>query len=84
MMKKRRIFQKEDNKSQKEKHDNLGDDEKEQFRKYKKKRKKVIRDNLGNDENEQLRKIDKKERCINVYRLQMKEAVFLLVYKCVV
>ena len=40
-------MKKEDSKRKKEKHDNLGDNEKEQVRKYKKEGKKVKRDSLG-------------------------------------
>ena len=44
---------------------------------------KTIRDNLGNDEKEQVGKDDKKERWTNIYKLWMKETVFLIMFKCV-
>ena len=53
----------------KEKHDNLSDNEKEQFRKYEKERKKVKRDNLDGNEKEKTKKEDnkrKKEKCDNL------------------
>ena len=40
-------MKKEDSKRKKEKHDKLGENEKEQVRKYKKEGKKVKRDSLG-------------------------------------
>ena len=42
-------MKKQDNKRKKEKHDNLGDNEKEQLRKYQKKGKKVMHDNLDDE-----------------------------------
>ena len=39
---------------------------------------------LGMMRNNKLEKMIRKERWINVYKLQMKEAVFLIMSKCVV
>ena len=55
-------MEKEDSKRKKEKHENLDDNEKEQFKKYEKKGKKVKCDSLGDDEKEQVRKNDKKRK----------------------
>ena len=52
MMKKKRLFKKEDSRRKKEKHDNLPDDEKGQLRNYEKKGKKVMCDNVEAGEKE--------------------------------
>ena len=44
MLMKKNKWKKEDNKRKKDKHDNLGDNEKEQLRKYEKEGKKVMHD----------------------------------------
>ena len=78
---KKEHLKKEDNKRKKEKRDNLGDNEKEQLRKYEKEGKKVMRDSLGDDKKEQVRKNDKERK---MDKEKMKEAVFLIMSKCVV
>ena len=84
MMKKKDYLKKEDSKWKKERRDNLNDDEKEQLRKYEKKRKRVMRVTLRLVKKKKLEKIIKKERWISVSRLFMKEAVSLIMSKCIV
>ena len=58
--------------------------EKDQLREYKKKGKKTMCNNLGHDSYKQmnrLKKMTKKERWKNVFKLQTKETVFLIMFK---
>ena len=81
---KKEHLKKEDNKSKKEKRNNLDDSEKEQLKKYEKKGKKVKHDSLGDDEKEQVRRNDKKGKLDKLLQTLEKEAVFLIISKCVV
>ena len=62
---------KEDNKREKEKHYNLGDNEKEQLRKYRKEAKKVMRDNLYDEKRSIQKKRTTKEKKNSVTTLVM-------------
>ena len=76
-------MKKEDNKRKKEECDNLHDNEKEQLRKYEEKGKKAMHDSLGKKK-EEITKMKRKEIWINIYKLYMKEAIFLIMFRCVV